>query len=234
METADDVRLTKNIGYQKGDPKKREQHNHDQVTISWHQHPVNLSRPVPVLPSSLSIAISGPEAIVPNPGGSDKVGIFSERGQRNFGLLEGDKTAAAANHHPDAFKKQGRTLHHASTQDNQVGREQVDKIGQTKAHVVGLSFHRLVRQRIVFLCQLANTLGVEILAMRILSRRIGLKPCHHGRTCSQRLPATSVPARAKRSRGVDDLVAKFRMSSVHAAVKASIENQSAPNSSSYR
>src|ERR1700723_2304903 len=234
METADDVRdnRTKNIGH-KGDHKKREQHNNDHVAISWHQYRVHLGRYLPVLRRSVSTGISGPEAIVPNPSRADKVGIFSERGQCNFGLLEWDKTAAAANHRLDAVKKQRGTLHHASTQDNHVGHEQVDEIGQTKAHVVGLSFNRLARQSIVGLCELADTFGREMFAMRILSRRIGLKPCHHCRTCSERFPATSVPARTKRSRWIDDLVAKFGMRSIDATVKASVENNSAANPGSH-
>jgi hypothetical protein len=72
---------------------------------------------------------------VPDPRRADEIGIFSERRQDNFRLLEWDKAAAAANHGADAIKKQGRTLHHAATQDDYVGGEQIDEIGQPETQI---------------------------------------------------------------------------------------------------
>src|SRR5258708_13778597 len=71
-------------------------------------------------------------------------------------------------------------------------------------------------------------------AMRIIGRRIRIQPCHHRWSRSQRFPAAPEPARTERSSGIDDLVAKFGMSSTYAAIKVSVEDNPAANPGSNR
>jgi hypothetical protein len=98
---------------------------------------------------------------VPDPCRADKIGIFSERSQGKLGLFEWDKTAAAANYLADAVEKQDGALHYAATQDDHVGREQIDEIGQTKTQVEGLSFDGLASQNIALLREFADALAVR-------------------------------------------------------------------------
>src|SRR5229473_3257713 len=64
--------------------------------------------------------------------------------------------------------------------------------------------------------------------------RFSIKPSDHRGPRSQRFPAAPETARTERSRWVDDLVAKFGMRSIDAAVKVSVEDNSAANPGPYR
>src|SRR5258708_8723314 len=73
-----------------------------------------------------------------------------------------------------------------------------------------------------------------MVALRIIGRRIRIQPCHHRWSRSQRFPAAPEPARTERSSGIDDLVAKFGMSSIHTAIKVPVEDNPAANPGSNR
>src|SRR5258708_22435926 len=174
------------------------------------------------------------DAIMPDPCGADEIAIFSERGQGELGLLEWDKTATVGNQFANAVEKQGRALHQAATQDNHVRCKQIDEVGQTNPQVAGLPVNRLVSQSIALPRELADALGGEMVALRIIGRRIRIQPCHHRWSRSQRFPAAPEPARTERSSGIDDLVAKFGMSSIHTAIKVPVEDNPAANPGSNR
>ncbi len=167
-----------------------------------------------------------PEAMMPNHGRPDQVGIFSQRGEEQLGFFKGNEAAAPADGLANAIEKKIRTLHNAAAQHDCIRGEEINQVGEAEAKIFCFAIYSRTGQCIAFAGQLTDSFCGQPGAMRIVRRRSSFQPCGHGRPRCQRFPAPAIAARAEWPRRIDYLVADFRMGAVHAAVEFSIQNNS--------
>src|SRR5579862_3006214 len=166
------------------------------------------------------------EPIVPHARRSDQVCVVSERGEGQLRLLGRDETATLADDLANAFEEKIGAFHYAAAQDNRIGSEEINQIGQAQAEVVGFVLDGLLRNLVTFPSQFANALRSNAGPVQITGRRMSVNPSDHRWTRCQGLPTSAKAARALRTGRIDDLMSNLRVCSVDSAVKLAVKNNS--------
>src|SRR5580704_243237 len=116
------------------------------------------------------------KAMMPDHRCSNQVGVLAERGQEQLSLFKWDETAALADGLANAFKKKTGTLHDAAAQHNGVRSKQIDQVREAKPQIEGFALYSGKSHLIAFHRQLADSLGGDAPAMRVVRRRGAFEP----------------------------------------------------------
>lgn len=113
---------------------------------------------------------------VPDPTGSNEVGIVTERGQGQLNLFERDESTSPAHCFTNPVKKHIGTLHHASAQNYGIRRKQVHEISQPDSQIERLPGNGAQGQRVAGVGELTDTFGCELLSADILAGFPSIEP----------------------------------------------------------
>src|SRR6266566_2140734 len=174
------------------------------------------------------------EALVPDSGGSNQVGVFAQRCHGQFRFLKRHKATTGSDAVARLLQKQASALHDTTPENDRVGNKHRHQVGESETEIVAFAVDCLPSPGFAGFRQLADLLCSQTGAVWAVRWGVTFDPRDHRRASRKRLPTAMEAAIAKRAGGIDSMVANFRMSLVGAAIKMTIENDADPDTGSHR
>src|ERR1700722_4887085 len=164
------------------------------------------------------------EPVMPHSSRTDQVCVLSQRGQRQFRLLIGNKSAAGRDGLAHLPPKKFRTLHHTAPEHDHVGREKRHQVCHPIPEVAAFVLDGTCRPDIFRARGFANSLCCNVGQVGIVLRCILLKPTNHRGPCCERFPTTMKSAPTFRAGRINHVVSDLGVALVYTAVDLSVQD----------